>query len=151
MDFIQLENAVKISEAESINQASMNLYLTQSALNQQLLRLEKEFGVKLFQRSKAGVSPTEAGIVFLGYARKILDMKRELSAVMSDFSGYKTGTIKIGLPTVRGYELFTHVFPAFYERYPLIKLEPLELSVRRQKLLLSRGGLHDRRTRGPVR
>ena len=41
MDFIQLENAVKISEAESINQASMNLYLTQSALNQQLLRLEK--------------------------------------------------------------------------------------------------------------
>ncbi|MCI8295922.1 MAG: LysR family transcriptional regulator [Lachnospiraceae bacterium] len=141
MDFIQLENAVKISEAESINQASMNLYLTQSALNQQLLRLEKEFGVKLFQRSKAGVSPTEAGIVFLGYARKILDMKRELSAVMSDFSGYKTGTIKIGLPTVRGYELFTHVFPAFYERYPLIKLEPLELSVRRQKLLLSRGDI----------
>lgn len=33
MDFIQLENAVKISEAESINQASMNLYLTQSALS----------------------------------------------------------------------------------------------------------------------
>lgn len=141
MDFIQLENAIKISESESINQASMDLYLTQSALNQQLLRLEKEFGVKLFQRSKAGVSPTEAGTVFLGYARKILDLKRELTAVMSDHSEYKTGTIKIGLPTVRGYELFTNVFPVFHARYPLIRLEPMELSVRRQKLLLSRGDI----------
>lgn len=141
MDFTQLENAIKISESESINQASMNLYLTQSALNQQLLRLEKELGVKLFQRSKAGVSATEAGAVFLEYARKFLDLKRELTAVMSDYSEYKTGKIKIGLPTVRGYDLFTNVFPAFHEKYPLIKLEPLELSVRRQKHLLSRGDI----------
>jgi len=141
VDFTQLENAIKISESESINQASMNLYLTQSALNQQLLRLEKELGVKLFQRSKAGISATEAGVVFLEYARKFLDLKRELASVMSDYSEYKTGKIKIGLPTVRGYELFTNVFPAFHEKYPLIKLEPLELSVRRQKYLLSRGDI----------
>ena len=109
MDFTQLENAIKISESESINQASMNLYLTQSALNQQLLRLEKELGVKLFQRSKAGISATEAGVVFLEYARKFLDLKRELASVMSDYSEYKTGKIKIGLPTVRGYELISGV------------------------------------------
>lgn len=141
MDFSQLENAIKISESESINQASMNLYLTQSALNQQLLRLEREFGVKLFQRSKAGVIPTEAGSVFLNYARRILDLKQELSSVMNDYAEYKTGIIKIGLPTIRGYELFTNVFPTFHEKYPLIKLEPLELSVRRQKTLLSHGDI----------
>lgn len=141
MDFTQLENAIKISESDSINQASSNLYLTQSALNQQLLRLEKEFGVKLFQRSKMGVHPTEAGTVFLEYARKILDLKRELSSVMNDYAEYKTGVIKIGLPTVRGFELFTNVFPRFHQKYPHIKLEPLELSVRRQKLLLSRGDI----------
>jgi len=139
MDFAQLENAIKISESESINQASMNLYLTQSALNQQLLRLEKEFGVKLFERSKAGVSTTEAGTVFLEYARKILDLKSDLASVMNDYAEYKTGKIKLGLPTVRGFDLFTNVFPVFNEKYPLIRLEPLELSVRRQKYLLSRG------------
>ena len=139
MDFNQLENAIKISESNSINQASMNLYLTQSALNQQLLRLEDEFGVRLFQRSKTGISATEAGIVFLEYARKILDLKKELSTVMNDYSEYKTGVIKIGLPTVRGYDLFINVFPQFYSKYPLIKLEPLELSVRKQKALLSKG------------
>ncbi len=141
MDFVQLENAIKISESESINQASMNLYLTQSALNQQLLRLEREFGVKLFQRSKAGISATDAGVVFLEYAKKILDLKQELSDVMRDYSEYKTGCLKIGLPTVRGFELFTNVFPAFHQKYPLIKLEPLELSVSRQKMLLSRGDI----------
>lgn len=139
MDFTQLENAIKISESNSINQASMNLYLTQSALNQQLLRLEHEFGVRLFQRSKTGISATEAGAVFLEYARKILDLKKELSAVMNDYAEYKTGNIKIGLPTVRGYDMFTNVFPQFYAKYPFIKLEPLELSVRRQKTLLSNG------------
>ncbi|MCC8128090.1 MAG: LysR family transcriptional regulator, partial [Clostridiales bacterium] len=140
-DFIQLEHAIKISESKSINQASERLYLTQSALNQQLLRLEREFNVKLFQRSKVGISPTEAGRVFLKYAREILDMKQELFSVMNDYSEYKTGILKIGLPTIRGYEIFTNVFPEFHEKYPHIKLEPLELSVKRQKILLSHGDI----------
>lgn len=141
MDFKQLENTLKISESDSINKASLDLYISQSALNQQLLHLEDELGVKLFQRSKSGVFPTETGKVFLNYASKILAIKKELIAVMNDYSSHKTGTIKVGLPTVRGYEMFTNIFPKFYSQYPDIKLEPMELSVKRQIQLISQGKL----------
>ena len=141
MDFKQIENTLKISESESISKASLDLYITQSALNQQLLRLEDELGVKLFQRSKSGVFPTEAGTVYLDYARRLLALKKELTDVMSDYSSFKTGTIKVGLPTVRGYEMFTNIFPKFYGLYPQIRLEPLELSVKRQMRLISQGAL----------
>lgn len=141
MDFKQLENLLKISEANSINKASLDLYISQSALNQQLLHLEDELGVKLFQRSKSGVLPTEAGKIFLKYADELLAKKKELIAVMNDCSSYKTGTIKVGLPTVRGYEMFTNIFPKFYSQYPGMKLEPMELPVKRQIQLISQGKL----------
>ena len=121
MEFNQLENMIKISESDSINQASASLFITQSALNQQLIRLEQELGVKLFNRSRTQITPTESGRVFLDYAKQIIRLKRELINVMGDFSEYKTGVIRLGLPTVRGYDIFYYClspFPPPIPSYP---------------------------------
>lgn len=61
MDLKQIEYIVKIADEKSITRAAEKLFLTQSALNQQLLRLEKELGVQLFKRTKSDWSPTPAG------------------------------------------------------------------------------------------
>ena len=53
MELKQLEYIVKIAEEKSITRAAEKLFLTQSALNQQLLRLEKDLGVRLFKRTKS--------------------------------------------------------------------------------------------------
>ena len=47
-----LEYIVKISEKKSITKAAAELFITQSALDQQLIKLEKELGTQLFHRSK---------------------------------------------------------------------------------------------------
>jgi len=141
MNFNQIENVIKISESNSISHASFDLYITQSALNQQLITLEEELGVKLFQRSKSGTTLTEAGKIYLGYAKKLLAIKKELIDVMRDYSNHLFGTVKIGLPTVRGFDMFTNVFPIFYQKYPHIRLEPMELSVKRQKVMVANGNL----------
>ena len=52
MDLRQIEYIVAIEQEQSISKAAEKLYLTQSALNQQLLRLEKELGTPLFERRK---------------------------------------------------------------------------------------------------
>ena len=44
MDLKQLEYIIKIAEENNITRAAEKLFITQSALNQQLLRLEKEPG-----------------------------------------------------------------------------------------------------------
>ena len=59
MDTRQMEYIIQISEERSITKAAEKLFITQSALNQQLLRLEKELGAPLFHRSKIDMRPTE--------------------------------------------------------------------------------------------
>ena len=60
MDTKQIEYILKIAEEGNITHAAEKLFLTQPALNQQLLRLEKELGTRLFVRSAslATWSPT---------------------------------------------------------------------------------------------
>ena len=52
MDLKQLEYIVMIAEENSITKAAERLFITQSGLNQQLLKLEAELGIQLFHRSK---------------------------------------------------------------------------------------------------
>ena len=76
MDTRQMEYIIQISEERSITKAAEKLFITQSALNQQLLRLEKELGAPLFHRSKVDMRPTEIGQVYLDNAREILRIKQ---------------------------------------------------------------------------
>lgn len=54
MDTRQMEYIIQISEERSITKAAEKLFITQSALNQQLQKLEKELGL----RSLCGPAPT---------------------------------------------------------------------------------------------
>lgn len=58
MDTHLIEHIIKIAEEKSITKAAEKLYLTQSALNQQLLKLERELGIPLFRRAKTEMIPT---------------------------------------------------------------------------------------------
>jgi DNA-binding transcriptional LysR family regulator len=78
MEFKQLKYFVGVAEALHYSNAAKTLYISQSALSQQILLLENEIGTALFARDKRSkqrkVELTEAGIVFLIEAKKILQM-----------------------------------------------------------------------------
>lgn len=141
MDLKQIEYIVKIAEEKSITRAAEKLFLTQSALNQQLLRLEKELGVQLFKRTKSDWSPTPAGEIYLEGAQEILAIQRKTYNRISDLSDIKKGCLSIGFTPGRGIEMFTNVYPRFHSLYPDITVEPNELSVFKQQELIARGGL----------
>ena len=72
MDLRQIENIIAIEQEQSISRAAEKLFLTQSALNQQLLKLEKELGTPLFHRSRSNWRLTEAGEIYVRNAKQIL-------------------------------------------------------------------------------
>ena len=76
MDLRQIENIIAIEQEQSISKAAEKLFLTQSALNQQLLRLEKELGLPLFERRRHMMIPTFAGKIYLATAHQMIDMKK---------------------------------------------------------------------------
>ena len=70
MDTRQIEYILKIAEENNITKAAEKLFLTQSALNQQLLKLERELGTPLFQRTKNKWCLTDAGRIYVEGAKK---------------------------------------------------------------------------------
>ncbi len=141
MDLKQLEYIVMIAEENSITRAAERLFITQSGLNQQLLKLESELGIQLFHRSKNDFRLTEAGHVYVSYARKILRLKHEAYNILNDMADNKMGTLRIGLTPERGIPMFMSIYPAFYSRYPRITIEPLEIGVSEQLSRISKGYL----------
>ena len=138
MDLKQIEY---IDDEHSITRAAEKLFVTQSALNQQLLRLEKELGAPLFHRSKVDMRPTEIGQVYLDNAREILRIKQRTYNLINDMTDAKKGRLSIGFTPGRGSEMFTHVYPSFHQAYPNVIVEPHELSVHRQQQMISQGNL----------
>lgn len=141
MDTKQIEYILKIADEHGITRAAEKLYLTQSALNQQLLKLEKELGAQLFQRSKSDWSPTPIGEVYLQNAREILRIKHTTYNMISDMVETKKGHLSIGFTPGRGIDMFTNVYPEFHRQFPEVIVEPREASVRSQQSMIARGDL----------
>lgn len=92
MDIKQIEYIVKIADEGSITHAAEKLFMTQSALNQQLLRLEKELDAQLFFRSRSNWRPTPIGEIYLDGAREILRIKKRTYNTICDMTNSKKGT-----------------------------------------------------------
>ena len=141
MDLKQIEYILKIAEEKNITHAAEKLFITQSALNQQLLKLEKELGCPLFYRSRTDWRPTPAGEIYLDAARQILILKKNAYDQIHDLTEYQKNTIRIGFTPGRGIDMFSQVYPKFHEHFPQTRIEPNELSVRQQQDLLLSGDL----------
>jgi len=141
MDLKQLEYIVKIAEEKNITHAADKLYLTQSALNQQLLKLEKDLGTQLFHRSRTDWKPTEAGEVYIQTAKEMLSMKQEAYNRIYDLSNIQKGKLSIGFTPNRGIAMFSDVYPKFHRTHYGILIEPMELSVQTQQFMISSGQL----------
>lgn len=141
MNIKLMEYIVKISENNSITKAAQQLFITQSALDQQLIKLEKDLGIQLFNRTKNVFSLTEAGEVYVTYAKRMIELKNEAYTMIGDIAEKKAGTLSIGLTPERGIGMFMDVYPSFYRTYPDITVVPCEISVKRQLEMVQDGSL----------
>jgi DNA-binding transcriptional LysR family regulator len=69
----QIEYFVAVADAGHMGRAAERLRVAQPAVSRQIRKLEDELRSELFLRTPRGMSLSEAGVVFLGHARGILD------------------------------------------------------------------------------
>jgi len=139
MDFRICEYIVEIEKEENITRAAKNLFVSQSALNQQLLKLEKELGTQLFFRSRTDWHPTEAGKIYLEGAKKAILIKQETYKQIHDITHAGESELKIGLSPGRGIHMFTAIYPKLHEKFSNLKITPIEMAVYNQKDALANG------------
>lgn len=137
MDTKQIEYILQIAQENNITRAAEKLFITQSALNQQLLKLEKELGTPLFHRSRTNWRLTEAGELYVKSAKEILRIKKETYSHISDLAKLRRGKLAVGFTPGRGIHLFTSVYPEFRSRFPEITIEPHEDNVRELQSMIA--------------
>lgn len=71
MTLQQLKYAITISETGSLNKAAEALYISQPSLTTAIRELEKEIGIRIFNRSGRGATLTNDGTEFILYARQV--------------------------------------------------------------------------------
>jgi LysR family tcuABC transcriptional regulator len=124
MELRQLKYFVRVVELGSISRAALDLNLVQSALSQQISRLEGELATRLLQRSPQGVTPTEAGVAFFREAQ--LTLRHADQAVRAAQQSRLSGTVTVGLAPTTAAVLGLPLMRAMRERYPDVRLHMLE-------------------------
>lgn len=112
-----------IAETKNISAAAEQLKISQPALSSHLKKLETTLGTVLFDRTKQPLETTEAGKVYLDYARKYQALNREFHQQIADIEDLKAGKITIGGAASFNVSYLPKTVSEFTQRYSGIDIE----------------------------
>lgn len=128
MNLQQLEYILAVDQHRHFAEAAKFCHVTQPTLSTMIQKLEEELGVKIFDRSKKPVIPTEEGKRLIAQAREILAESRRFLDLASELKGELRGSLELGIiPTVAPY-LLPAFLTSFLENFPDIHLHISELT-----------------------
>jgi DNA-binding transcriptional LysR family regulator len=122
MDLRRLEVFAKVAELGSFSRAAEALFLTQPTVSEHVRALEDELGVVLLDRLGRGASPTRAGALLLGYARRMSALEREARQAIDQFQGRLRGELVVGGSTIPGEYVLPGLVGQFKAKYPDISI-----------------------------
>ncbi len=126
MNFRELNYVLAIARYQNITKAAESLYVSQPTLSKFLIALEREIGLKLFRRIGHKYLPTYAGERYIEKANRILRLKSDLDAELTDIIKRDVGVLNIALPRMRCSYLLPSILPAFKSILPNVKVNVFE-------------------------
>lgn len=126
MSEMDLEYIRAILKYGSITAASKKIYISQSALSQHIIRIEKKLGVEIFNRDFKPIKLTEAGIIYKKSLEDIEKLKENTLLKIEEINKLKIGELSIGSTDYQTYFFLSKVLKDFNEDYPGIKINLLE-------------------------
>ncbi len=126
MNSRQLDYVIKLSEVGSFSKLAEMLNVSQPALSKQILSLEKELGIKLFNRDSALVTPTPAGTHFIKEARDILYKEDRLIKSMMQYKKGDKGELVIGVTPFRGSYLMPSLIKKLSSEFSGLQVKLIE-------------------------
>ena len=140
MDTRQLEYILTIAEEKNLTRAADRLFLTQSALSQQLSKLEAEGLPPLFTRHKGEMQLTDAGKIYINGARSILKIKGDAQEALKDLSQAKIHHIHIGVCRLFQPLYYERILPWLKRSYPDVEVTAVTPEDLRSAIALAKMG-----------
>jgi LysR family transcriptional regulator, hydrogen peroxide-inducible genes activator len=127
MTIQQLEYIIAVDKYRHFGHAAESCFVTQPTLSAQLHKLELEWEVVLFDRSKMPVVPTEIGVQIIELAKRVVSESKGIYELVAQLKGDISGVITLGIiPTLAPYLLHRFV-KVFLEKFPNVQLQVEEL------------------------
>ncbi|MBL8823028.1 MAG: LysR family transcriptional regulator [Planctomycetia bacterium] len=120
IDSLQLKSFIAISETGTFGQAAATVNRTQSALSLQIKKLERELGCELFDRTNRRVALTPQGELFLGYAKRMMQLQWEAYSRLREPE--VEGEIHFGTPEDFATHYLPDVLASFRQHHPRVVL-----------------------------
>ena len=128
MNMQQLEYIIAVDDCRHFVKASEKCFITQATLSMMIKKLEDELEIKIFDRSRQPVVPTEMGNKVIAQAKVILRESKRLKELVQEAQGELSGELKVGIiPTLAPY-LLPLFINSFLKKYPLVRLRISELT-----------------------
>jgi len=121
MNYTSLKYFLIVADELNITKAAQRLFISQQSLSEHIAKLEKEYGVKLFERVPH-LKLTYAGRCMYGYAERVVSLDNEMTAQMADISSQRRSTLSVGIPPAHGRALAPDILAAYHEKYPNVDL-----------------------------
>lgn len=122
MNARQLKYAITLSETRNFSQAAEQLGVSQPTLSKQIIHLETELGLKLFDRDSSPLEMTPAGEFFVGKAREMLYAEEQLEKSLERFKTGENGKLTIGVTPFRSMSLMPELVKKIKAKYPGVKV-----------------------------
>jgi len=107
---------------QSFSAAARQLGLSQPAVTQQIRRLERSLGLRLFDRVGRRIAVTDAGQALDTYALRIFDLLDAARGAMDNLAGLRTGHLEVGASRTAGAYYVSHLLDRFKQRYPGVRV-----------------------------
>jgi DNA-binding transcriptional LysR family regulator len=126
MELRHLRTIVAVAEHGSFTKAAEELHLAQSAISQQIRRLEAELGMEVFRRSSRKVEVTAEGQVILDHAYRVLGEVDDMHSQLAELTGLLKGRLSIaGVYPFGRFDLYG-VLADFRAEHPGVEIHMVE-------------------------
>ncbi|MGQ7249056.1 LysR family transcriptional regulator [Halomonas sp. V046] len=127
MNLNHLQSLVTLTEERHFVRAAERLGISQSALSQQVQKIERELGFALFRRSQRQVLPTEAGRIFVEEAIRVLRQYELAIATAGSAAKGAIGRLRLGFVENAALHVLPRSVSRFRKQHPLVQLELTEM------------------------
>ncbi|HEX4410817.1 MAG TPA: LysR family transcriptional regulator [Xanthobacteraceae bacterium] len=122
----QIRAIIAVCEEGSFTRAALRENATQSGISQHVAAVERTLGVKLFDRSPAGVTPTPAGVRYYKYCIEAVGQIARANAEVQAFASRVSGALRIGLIPTLTRAALAPALERFVALYPDVRLHIIE-------------------------
>ena len=122
MNSKQLQYAITLARTNNYSQASELLNISQSTLSKQILSLEKELGISIFDRNTVPLTVTPAGEHFLREAQALVYREDQLLRSLEQYRSGEKGRLVIGISPFRNLTVMPAVLKKFKKQFPGVQV-----------------------------